>query len=101
MSGFMINGLHCHISDGKYGFRTELLSVMYLNSVTIFFPTLLTLLGNAWFWYVMLLTRQYRIPACCWLAADHYRTARGERCWQDTTSRRGHVGSGQRQCDFA
>ena len=37
----MIKGLHYHISDGKYGFRTELLSVMYLNSVTVFFPTLL------------------------------------------------------------
>ena len=57
----MIKGLHCHISDDKYGFRTELLSVMYLNSVTVFFPTLLTLLGNAWFLFVMLLTRQYRI----------------------------------------
>jgi hypothetical protein len=65
--------------------------VMYWNSVSIFFPTLLTLLGNVWFWYVMLLTKQYRIPACCWLAADHYRRAGEERCWQDTTSQRGHV----------
>jgi hypothetical protein len=55
------------------------------------FPTLLTLLGNVWFWNVMLLTRQYHISACCWLAADHYRRAGGERCWQDSTLWRGHV----------